>query len=422
MGKIYSTASPVYIWTGEETPRIGRMWKYFRDVWWVGRPSSSDELSTFAWRVLMCSPEEVLMGLRDVLSRDIWYRIWCLKEVLLSNNRQAATLVCVTSRVPYAMFIELMDLLSTSCSHQDFRRRALSTGKPGRSAFSLIDMLLKFTFRHRTSPLSPDYIYTMNRLLDAKDPHDHICGFFRLYGDAEVPDYRLPVGHVFALATVGLLRTTNLRMLLSRRGADFTPVSGAPSWVVNWQRPSPPVTTSLDGMGAFNASSSSPGLTTLQEGCLSVASHKIFDVCREELLGPLWHGNVRSGANSNQERRDLRMFYEFVRDRADLYQEGWPNVLWRCMLWDHLSTPFHFEPRSGDVDLGNRKDWLRTRAFATSGIQKAPFAKLHAPSLFWLSERGGIASPLEQEATCALFPATLPLVIRFTSWLAARYP
>lgn len=98
MGQIYSEASPVRVWLGEECPGVKEAFDLVRDC---GECSPEDAVA----RVLR--DEKGARALTEVLHRSYWDRMWMFQEIVLAGR---VIVHCGSHEVPWTYFKWLEDL------------------------------------------------------------------------------------------------------------------------------------------------------------------------------------------------------------------------------------------------------------------------------------------------------------------------
>ncbi|KAK7699772.1 hypothetical protein SLS64_011384 [Diaporthe eres] len=98
MGQIYSEASPVRVWLGEECSGVKEAFKLVHDC---GECSPEDAVA----RVLR--DEKGATALNEILHRSYWDRMWMFQEIVLAGR---VTVHCGSFEVPWAYFKWLEEL------------------------------------------------------------------------------------------------------------------------------------------------------------------------------------------------------------------------------------------------------------------------------------------------------------------------
>jgi hypothetical protein len=211
MGKIYSNATEVLIWTGEELGGFSELETQ------LAKPGRLDDCYVETLVQLICRP---------------WFtRGWIVQEAVLGKT---TTLIAGTSWLP-------LDDVGQAWSKPKFsvparHRDAIHVGRT-----SIINIM---ALRKRKSV--PDLEFGFDGLLNSfgdsqiSDPRDHVYAFLGLKYDARIviePDYNASVGEVFTdttRATIEGTGTLDCFRFLPRRD-EFNSFN-LPSWVPDWSR------------------------------------------------------------------------------------------------------------------------------------------------------------------------------------------
>ena len=112
MGEIFASADGVFAWIGDGNGNtdtffeaVGNHRAQVQQERALERSHDPKNYKNLIWRNLLMS-EPIASGLRDVMRRPYWTRLWIIQEVALSKN---ATLVCGQHFIPWQDFEEPID-------------------------------------------------------------------------------------------------------------------------------------------------------------------------------------------------------------------------------------------------------------------------------------------------------------------------
>ncbi|KAK0128770.1 hypothetical protein ONS95_000721 [Cadophora gregata] len=236
MSKIYSSASRVLIWLGEEEPTDRLAFDNLRK--WNERlksPEIAADLSAHIWRnerAELDSPAWPAVG--SVLSRRWFRRIWVIQEAAMAK---AAVVICGPQIVHW-------EVLETVLHH--FNRNSMqglyflnSRGEATAIGGTTVTRIRSFKEGIRSGErlsLLHLLLYTTN--LECTDPRDIVYGLLSMAPESlAIPvDYTIPVQDLFAHINREMVDSDNEFSLLSFFDAPSleNPILATP-WAPNWQ-------------------------------------------------------------------------------------------------------------------------------------------------------------------------------------------
>lgn len=244
MGQIYSEASPVRVWLGEECAGVKDAFKLVHDC---GECSPEEAVA----RVLQ--DDQGARALTEVLHRSYWDRMWMFQEIVLAGR---VTVHCGTHEVPWTYF-KWMNTLSGYIELWSYAQVQHSWVLELRKALFRISLF----GIPREEAQDINAVVTQTRDLHCQDPRDKL---YALVGVCEPlnrmlkVDYSAPARDVYTSFTRSQIEADGeLHMMLTagmRNLADGEDL-GLPSWVPDF-RPTAAVDTRYMGaayLELFNA-------------------------------------------------------------------------------------------------------------------------------------------------------------------------
>lgn len=225
MGIIFTSATCVRIWLGEEAENSNAAMKLASDI----SPNEADSavMERVAHDVSGCN------ALTKLLGRSYWNRMWVYQEIVLANK---ATVHCGEFEAPWESFLRLEHLVGTPSLW------AKAGLQDEWNVLSLRESLFKVAHfciprseaRHISNVLLP------TRHLQATDPRDKL---FALFGVCEayggmVPDYSRTTQSVYVDFTKSFMQANRSPSLLLTAGlwnSNNGPDIELPSWVPDFR-------------------------------------------------------------------------------------------------------------------------------------------------------------------------------------------
>ncbi|KAH7383542.1 heterokaryon incompatibility protein-domain-containing protein [Cadophora sp. MPI-SDFR-AT-0126] len=237
MSKIYSSASRVLIWLGEEEPTDKLAFDNLRD--WNERlksPEVASNLSAHVWKVDLAELDTpAWTGLGSVLSRRWFRRLWVIQEAVMAEK---AIVICGSQTVDWEVLETVLYHFYKNSMHGFFSVNARGESGPvaGTTVTRIRSVKEGITSGNRLSLLQL-LLYTTN--LDCTDARDILYGLLSLAAaDAlEIPvNYSIPVQELFAHINREMIDNDDELRLLSFFDAPSLekPILGTP-WAPNWQ-------------------------------------------------------------------------------------------------------------------------------------------------------------------------------------------
>lgn len=134
MRRIYENAHNVIIWLGASTPRIDRLFSWMRHLdlhMLIGERQHILPIWIQQWKFLRwqfekeISPSSLRIGLRDLLGREWFSRIWVIQEAALAK---AAIIACSRNTVSSRTFVMMPTLLEIRCNENVQSRLEIMPG------------------------------------------------------------------------------------------------------------------------------------------------------------------------------------------------------------------------------------------------------------------------------------------------------
>jgi len=249
MGQIYSYAQRVVVWLGPSAAQTKVAFETFNyvgintDVDWAKStvsltrydPVMDDEFE----KCFDCCYSEVTKdGLRDVLNRPWFTRLWVLQEVCMGSQ---ATIICGRETLDWKIFATAVTRISGQL------KNVLRT-HPERNSVSLLleiqklDQIYFMARQTQYSSRSVENLISRSQNLDCKDPRDRIYAQLAMFPDTLkdtlVPSYSKTTAEVYMETTLAISNYYMSLSLLEDCGErDEKNDLNLPSWVPNWSVP-----------------------------------------------------------------------------------------------------------------------------------------------------------------------------------------
>ena len=247
MGRVYSTASEVFVWLGrlleENEADFGILPDHMRVTWKLLRGANGKLPVEFGW-----SKNVLLTALKAICCRSWFERVWVLQEHILASS--TATIMAGLENVPFDSFLEtvwnlyqtlveyLPDTSSyfiTAIRHQIYRRD-----------FRSQQFLEKTTGERLLQAL----MHTSGSL-KATNQRDILYGLLGIIGhvstdDALIPNYKKPLRNFYLDLSHFIIKNTQTLAVLQCVGGKCQP-----SWAPCWEWPSTSAFNRFDGMSHY---------------------------------------------------------------------------------------------------------------------------------------------------------------------------
>ncbi|KAI4864873.1 HET-domain-containing protein [Hypoxylon rubiginosum] len=240
MKDIYSKASRVLIWLGEERDESDRgittalhiahtCRQYISDGGSLENMSFNDELARKLFGKFTDPSEFSRLSAFAKLVKRLWFtRVWVVQELALATE---ATVYCGHSSIDW---VDLMAAITA----QDYLELYLADHERNAFAFILERARNEWSAGVRRSLLSILFRY---RILDATDPRDKIFGLNALIRselmgtEALQPNYNVDIVDLYTAAARQILeKSSDLNLLSVPRRICGTGPGNLPSWVPDW--------------------------------------------------------------------------------------------------------------------------------------------------------------------------------------------
>ncbi|KAH7330446.1 heterokaryon incompatibility protein-domain-containing protein [Rhexocercosporidium sp. MPI-PUGE-AT-0058] len=339
MSNIYSSASRVVIWLGEEEPTDKLAFDHLRS--WNVRLGVSEVSNNLQAAIMKLGlPELESPGWRalgSVLSRRWFRRMWIVQEAALAAS---ATAMCGSQSIEWSIIENVLYYFNIGGMHG---LHALNT--PGEVSAIGGTTVTKIRFFKKSiesnSRLPLLYLLLYTRTLEAADPRDKVYGLLSLVENSPLvlADYSISTDELFENINTKFMEIDeNLELLSYFDEASFKqPLAGAP-WSPNWRV----LEHQRNGLCQFQNRFSALSLGTnarnfSRDGSRLRTSGIIFDSLVH--IGPLGvAGYLDKGGGSVQYSRDITSFIaacELIAKQSVIPDE--PNKdmngdLWRTMI------------------------------------------------------------------------------------------
>ncbi|KAJ8116605.1 hypothetical protein OPT61_g2010 [Boeremia exigua] len=238
MKDVYSRARGVVVWLGDQDPKEEGVAAAIEAVKLVVIHKARDRESVLTTKKLyqkMCDSEipHAFYSLNTLFASGWYTRLWCVQEA-------------ACARETYLLFnrhaLNGKDIVSF---HTWLRYKCDDQSDDPVSEFSLQSFKNMEEIERRLSAkskiLSPLYLLSLFRSLEAKDPRDNIYGLLGLLEPQHSifqVDYTKTTTEVYTSAAIQLISHDNELGVLSHvdHHAEFSPISEFPSWVPRWNQ------------------------------------------------------------------------------------------------------------------------------------------------------------------------------------------
>ena len=252
MTDIYRHASAVVVWLGLEGAKSDRGINFLHEVSNVMKKRKDgskfrDWLPDWLRETLTNSEYEMSWeGLREIIRRSYWSRLWVIQEVVVPSRPDQVFLLCGAKKVPFkylgmvilSMYAlqraipkfyngdledTIVDFKKLADAVRDVANHAEAWGKPNprEREISIVSLLIRY-----------------RRLLCA-DPRDKVyslLGVSSHYPDVELPiTYTTPVLDVYRNLTKYVIAGSGKLDILTCAGQDQLVPQDSPSWVPDWR-------------------------------------------------------------------------------------------------------------------------------------------------------------------------------------------
>lgn len=258
MGRIYSTASEVFVWLGrlfeDSDAAKGILPDHMQAIWTLLRETTGQRPAEIgpaedgqrdANEIVTVSKDDHLRALEAICDRSWFTRIWVLQEHALASA--TVSIMAGLEKIPFDSFLELVCHIYAP----------LTEYRP-RSSFSFLTAIRHRIYRQ--SFRSPEFLnkplgerilqalITTSGSFHATDPRDLLYGLLGIIGDvstdsALAPDYKKSLEHFYLDLARFIIEDTQTLALLQCVGGKCRP-----SWVPNWEWHSTAAFKRFDGM------------------------------------------------------------------------------------------------------------------------------------------------------------------------------
>lgn len=218
MYTIYSNASQVLVWLGESDDDIDQAMHFLAQ--------SFDNRETYL--DACCS---VIPGLGKLFKKPWWLRMWVVQEVIASKSWPLVGCGHIwVSWEAVSRFIFRLTTDEVATDISDLQDIDIMSSLE----FIISSLAGKDNFPGKALTLEDLLISTSNR--HARDPKDQIFAILGLISnpgsETLIPDYELPIDHIYQRAVIDVFRSTNdLDFLVN---AISQPTQKLPSWCVDF--------------------------------------------------------------------------------------------------------------------------------------------------------------------------------------------
>ncbi|PQE05115.1 hypothetical protein CJF31_00006087 [Rutstroemia sp. NJR-2017a BVV2] len=229
MRPIYQRAEQVSIWLGEHSENSPLAWKLLKEL------HVASNLTT----VIQSHRLREFDALKDLFSREYWWRIWVVQEV---NSNENAVVYCGEDHMSWSDLLQASGrieeatkiILDTVYYDQPHSIYTLTSGGPRN-----LRIQKNSNTRVHKEKLPPlvDLLYSHANKFSSEDV-DKVYALVGLSSDREtfgVIDYSLPTRLVYIHTAKYIITQTECLDVICRHNNDDNPLS-LPSWVPDWQR------------------------------------------------------------------------------------------------------------------------------------------------------------------------------------------
>ena len=310
MGRIYSEATGVIVWLGEEDEETARVAHLLAKIQtWAGTRShtpgdSSGMLPELPWRLDPC-----WTYLSHFLERSWFTRAWVLQEVMLAKQCEMR---CGSYRWPGGVLHSVSASLGNG-GPPDVTgvRQQLNAGVVGFSqAYSSHGSLLDLLEQARDTYSS--------------DPRDKVYALLSLAHNCTLrADYSRKIEDVYCDVAIACLRDGNLDILRSAGDSVWNNIRHLPSWVPDWSSNERPVSLRQHRSGKLSGLHDTRFIRLSNDRrVLVVQARRIGSV---RATGVPWSGNIRHQNIKGFPDYGLWEAGQFAYSRL----ESWRSMLWR---------------------------------------------------------------------------------------------
>lgn len=177
--------------------------------------------------------DDLLAGLRDILGREYWKRVWIVQEIAVATSLQ---FTCGDDSIDVEALNRGTRLLRNFQRWQETRQ--LSTTSRTTIRIDPLRTLLLLNIRRKLLACPTLKLLTRLRGSEASDPRDLVFAVLGIASDADTldisVDYSMTKQELYLHVAVTLLSHGHLSILSSCHGSSW---SDLPSWVPDWSKP-----------------------------------------------------------------------------------------------------------------------------------------------------------------------------------------